>query len=356
MTMEQSSWRPAGRRSPLQDDDPDEQRHFLGYLLLGHMDAIQAGSRRTAQDLAPLRPPLDLVDDMYSRGNISAKSWAYLALTLRLIDVYSCQSSGSLDRIGPERLWGYISFAVATPEERKRFEEEVLPSVLGTGQPVPVSAGPRQDLGEDMHPYKQVATNCLRRCLYDGDHAALRIMVNWLHSAYEPYHQRLLHSSSSPNVWLENAAELMPRLLLRNLFPIHNQVRVRPPGLYISSGPDDGGPRGLHDPGTEAQTATIYRNLFTEDEIRFYEQASQRMSEIFAHTFSLLWCDLDQEVRDRSSSLIELGHREGRLRALQRLEVEYRHRLSMPTYEYRRLKPLLRLLPSTSAPHAEGNA
>ncbi len=325
----------SGRRNLLQNDTAEEQRETLRRIAEDWARAIKGWSEASVEAPGVICPADHYVDQLYSHGLVSPKSWAYLSFSMKVIDLVTTLGSGRWS--DQNRLWGYVLFWALDARKLEKFEQEVMVELRPTSH-TDETQSPAADKRREF-PLKSLAESCFRALIWDNNQPVLRELVRWLHSAYEPHLDRLLRESQSQGAWLDNVAELVPRLLLRNLVPIHNSVVVRDGSVNVSVAPTAVGPRALFDPGAVSQVSTLYRNLFDGTEVRELEQRSQRMAELFAHTFTL-WArlDLNDKLRLSREHLLRLAKDRGRLQALRYLELSYRHRLSVPTYFYRELR------------------
>lgn len=332
----------AGRRGPTTDDADDEQREVLRSLLVRFSPFF----RRPVDampDHACDRGARAYVDQLFATGAVSPKSWSYLSFALTVLEA-ATPAAESRQWSKREHLWGYAISCSLSQEEAREFDRTVMPTLREAWE-VPeaqLKHGGDGATESSREPLKCFATLCLRALVWERDYEALRRVILWAHQVHQVHLQRLIERSDDDASWLENLAELMPRLLANQLVPINDTVVLRDGAIAVRTGPMSSGPRGLHDPGTVGRVSTLFRNIFDETQLHALSQTAQHIEEVFAHTVHLLWSDRAAELGVRRQHLLHMAEQQGRLRALQRLETEYRHTLSIPTYMYHDLRHQLR--------------
>jgi hypothetical protein len=282
----------------------------------------------------------DFAEQLFSGGRIDARTYCYLAFCARLLML---ASSGERQRSRPDRLWGYIVFSSMNEEQHSSFARAYQADLTslrekhGVAFPVPTA----EIRGEEApkNPLKNASSSMFRAFVWDLDRNGLRDLVSWIYSVHEPYLDRLLRISLSDDQWLANIAELIPRLLLKNLLPIYDGVAVRPPQISIFERAPAGTPHAYHDPGVLTQSNSFIRSLFSEKEIAELEQRNQRIEELFAHSYALVIAQKPtEELAATERRILTLSKREGRIRGMQHLETLYRYKLRIPTWLYQRLR------------------
>jgi hypothetical protein len=325
-------------------DEPsdDEQRNLLALLFATY------GPKTSAEgSVVPRLEPsqdADFLDRLYSAGGILPRAYCYLSFCMKLLQI---SATGQRKRSRTERLWGYVLWCTMDDKAHASFDK----ALQADADQLRDKHGPLSEAVEDAlarrkepknHPLKSVASSMVQAMILDNDRAGLRELIRWVFSAHEPYLKRLLDESHDVGQWLTNVAELIPRLLIKNILPLHDAVAVRSPNVQIGEYTSSGRPQALHDPGLIERRSTFIRNLFTEREAHNFEQMGQRISEVFAHAYPLLLIEQpDQELSEWRERIFETARNAGRLKALQQLEMHHHYDLRLPTWFYRELKAKL---------------
>jgi hypothetical protein len=293
-------------------------------------------------------PPTDFADKAYENGLLRPVSYAYLALIIELLRLEADETFVHLKQ------WGYVLYFTLSDSDREQFV-----SLARRGGLLSAEMEEQADI-EPADRLRELATTMLRYALLHYSYEELRKLLRWLHEAYRPYLERLLAESTNNEAWLVNIAELVPRLLLKNLVPMDDCVTSEAPTIVL--GPDYGfchsGPR---------RASSLYRSLFDPDEVKALAQEAQRSTELFAHVYPRLMCrnhffsaaDADElrkewERHDRAALLIEqldfstqildLYMRRDCLDTRLLLEAEYRRSLAIPKVLYDKLRDLFCLV------------
>jgi len=280
---------------------------------------------------ATSKPPASFADHLYSEGAVRPLSYCYLALMVRLM---------RLDATRP-----YV---------RARLWEEILHVIVET--PPDQSSKSSAD-SQSNTILKNLAERMLQFAIVHYDYDELRGVLRWLHAEYRPYFRTLLTTSEDNESWLVNIAELLPRLLLKNLVPIYDSIRVRAGGVFLGSD-------GLFDDGTASRISSLYRTLFDSDELAGLAQDAQRASEVFANVGARIaqresfgkaedatdllkkWevsesSAMSADQIDFEVQILHFYFEAERLEIRQVLENEYRRVVTIPRFRYEELRGLL---------------
>jgi hypothetical protein len=322
-------------------DEPsaDEQRELLKALIRASRPK-SAGEGESATVTLP-HADYDFPDRLYSAGKLLPRAYCYLAFCLKVLEI---STKGQRDRSQTARLWSYVLWSTLSSDELAGFVQALqadtarlrdqygrLPQVLENME--------KGEAELSTHPLKHVASSMMRALIWDDDRYGLRELVQWTYSAYEPRWKLLLNESHDFDQWLTNVAELLPRLLLKNIVPLHDSVAVRDSRVVIAEYASAGSPHGLHDPGLVTRRTSFIRSLFTETEIQTLEKVGQRMSELFAHAYPLLLIDdPKRELAELRERILDTARSAGRIKVMQHIETQYRYNLRIPTWLYRELK------------------
>lgn len=284
---------------------------------------------------------IDFPDRLYSNGLLLPRAYCYIAFCLKVLEI---STTGQRSRSITTRLWGYVLHNAMNAKEYKEFVKAIKADIAELRKQhghLPQELADLEIGGNKppKHPLKSVASTMLRAMIWDEDRDGMRQLVQWLYSSYEVYLRKLLNESFNVEQWLTNIAELIPRLLLKNLVPLHDFVDVRDPSINIVEYASPGTPHAWSDPGSVTQHSVFIRNLFTEKEIHALEQAGQRISELFAHAYPILLIeDHESELSSLHERVLDIARRVGRVRAIQHIEMQYRYNLRIPTGFYREIK------------------
>ena len=182
--------------------------------------------------------------------------------------------------------------------------------------------------------FKNVPTLLFKTLIDFEKTETIKELIRFLYLSYEQALSALLHSSDSLETWLWNIAELIPYLLLKNFVPIHDTVVVRNPSITLVEKSVPGGASHLIDTGTVSRVSRFFRDLFTLDEIQYFEQTAQRISETFAHIYPIVLSDIQESLIQKKTEIMKEAQINGRMRGLQLALTQYKSRLSIPKYIY----------------------
>lgn len=321
-------------------DEPaaDEQRDLLKALVAACFvkptPTPPPGSER-------LLANLDFADRLFTEGRLLPRAYCYLAFCLKSLEL---SAASRRDWSQTARLWGYVFWSIMGPEERAGFTKamqkdiEHLRTKHGRVPAAMENMAPAEDTPEE-HPLKAVASSMTRALIADDDRDGLRVLIRWAYSAYEPHLRRLLDDSLGIEQWLTNVAELLPRLLLKNLIPLYDALIIRDPQIVIAERRRGATPPALHDPGVATRPTSLTRTLFSDAEIKGLGQSAQRISELFANVYPLLLIeDPERELNELRARIVADAAGVGRLQAKLHLETYHRHKMRLPTWLYSELK------------------
>ena len=281
-------------------DEPScsKQRELLKEVIHVCLPKFDGGS-----EALPIN--LDFPDRLYSDGLLQPRAYCYLVFCLKVLEI---STTGQRSKSITPRLWGYVLYNTLNDNEYKMFVKAIKSDVAKLREQYDHLPQELADLEiaankPPKHPLKDVASTMLRAMIWDKDHEGIHQLVQWLYSSYEVYLRKLLNESFEVEQWLTNIAELIPRLLLKNLVPLHDSVAVRDPHINIVEYAAPGTPHAWSDPGVVSQRSVFIRNVFSEKEIHVLEQTGQRISELFAHAYPILL------IKDHESELLSLRER-----------------------------------------------
>lgn len=290
----------------------------------------------------------DIAAQLYSGSYLEPVEYCYVAIITELL------------RNAAHNHWDRIAIGQIM---RRCIDREVPRFILAVldeedlGKPIQGSAEPT----EFALALRAITESIAAYISVYGERNSLRKTIRWSYEQYRPYVKKLLNDSTSNICWLMHMAELVPRLLLKNIFAIDNTVQMA--GPQVTLGPD----YGYFQTGAVTRTASLYRTLFGDDEIADLRAEGQRISEVFAHVGAILFSEplggLDlvnaeigktrQQFESRLSS-IEVDQVLGmsklfneydarRLDTRLSLEQQFRRHLAIPTHLYNLIREMFDL-------------
>jgi hypothetical protein len=283
----------------------------------------------------------------YNNQGISPKAYSYLLFIWKVFDL--CAHSDQYDPAVVYHLWAYPIQASLSEEEEEAFWAAWKENLSNQARRPEGPDSIRSDaeaalLKEERYirlTLEEIPTLMVKALIRFGRTEIIKSLTRFLYCSYEDKLHQLLSTSDSREAWLQNVADLIPYLLLKNFIPVHDTVVVRNAKVIIAEYSTSNGAAYLHDPGTVSRVSRFFRNLFTVEEILTFEQSGQRISETFAHVYPIVLEDIEEALAKKTTEIMEEAQQKGRLQGRQLASFHYRSKFSIPKYVYEEIKARL---------------
>lgn len=276
----------------------------------------------------------------YRNQQVSPKVYSYLLFIWKIFDL-SIQPN-QYDQAMIVRMWAYPLQASLSKKEEEEFEAAMKEDLTNLAKNPEASSEMRSAAEESLHSGKLYTRPTLKdiptllfKTLIDFEKTdIIKKLIYFLYFSYEEKLSLLLKTSDSQETWLQNITDIIPYLFLKNFIPIHDTIKINDPNISMVERAVPGGASHLADPGTVSRVSLFFRNLFTNEEIKYLEQTGQRISETFAHTYQNVLGDTEKDLLQKKAEIMEEAQLKGRIRGLQLALIQYKSRLSIPKYIY----------------------
>ncbi len=276
----------------------------------------------------------------YRSQQVSPKVYSYLLFIWKIFDL--CIQPDQYDQAVIVRLWAYPFQAALSEKEEEEFAAAMKQDLTNLAKNPEASREMRLAAEESLHSgklytrptLKDIPTLLFETLIYFEKIDIIKKLIYFLYFSYEEKLSLLLQTSDSRDIWLQNIADIIPYLFLKNFIPIHDTIKLRDPTVFLVEKAVPGGASHLADPGTVNRVSLFFRNLFTSEEIQYREQTGQRISETFAHVYTIVLGNIEESLLQNKAEIMEEARLKGRIRGLQLASIQYKSRLSIPKYIY----------------------
>lgn len=318
------------REELLEREDDSTQRELIAHFLRPLAMIPFSGAHDVTVD-----GMMDALTRVYADAQIRVRTYCELIACLNLFKLRA--ASRSIPELSI--YCAYIHWALMDKDVRDKFGAAMRADMAHHGQPHfnHSSSSPEED-SDETDPLGNLLQTMVRAAINDGGIEEIRQFVLWCHSAYQPYHRRLLEEPGSDSLWLQRLCEFIPWLMMKNFIPLRDTVQHRSPQIAFMTGKSASDAHGMTDSGRLTRRSTLARNLFKEDKLAVLDREDQRICELFAHAYA----NFMHEDHGASFKALEQKLRgiatENRLAALQCLETHFRYKLTIPRNRYLALK------------------
>ena len=281
----------------------------------------------------------------YHRQEVSPKAYAYLCFFWMTLDACAQDKNGGFEivlALCGTLIQGMLTeemargFDAALKADRERLEQNpALLAQMRASSP-DLARALQSDPSERMQRAELVHMPLLlmRTLLRKQAIGPIRQLITGLYTACEPALTLLVNESMTEDAWLMQVCDTLPLLMLKNFVPLQDRTQSQAPVEVFVNAEN-------MSPSIEEETSyplsPLFRELFSEQEIREFQAQDQRIAETFANLFPLTYINRPRLFAFIREDVERVAQQQGRDAGRQQAANYYQGWFYIPRYFYEQL-------------------